>query len=82
MFDHLLPPEGDPFDGDPGEPAVDWCIHCCSHHSPEAPCEDDNDWNYDDGIDLGMIEPSDGWYLDLIARASYPGFDPHSGWRD
>jgi hypothetical protein len=27
-------------------------------------------------------ELSDGWYLDLVNRASFPTSDPHSGWRD
>ena len=33
-------------------------------------------------LEAEVMARDDGWYKDLVARASQPGHDPHSGWRD
>ena len=41
----------------------DYCEHCDREQAEAQAREHDN--------------RSDGWYLDLLARADFPGFDPH-----
>lgn len=77
MSDYLPLPEGDAWD----QPE-DWCPACDCSHPLDVPCSNESDWEPGDRVGLGPGPVSDGWYLDLVARAENPGFDPNSGWRD
>ena len=66
-------PDGEICPADFGDPCPD-----CSGE------DDEGTWGLDDVVGLGPepTEMTDGWYLDLLARAEFPGADPHSPWRD
>lgn len=62
------------------------CEGCGEMHSAEFPCaaECESAWDPDDVVDLGPGPgaSADGWYLDLVARAMFPGSSPHDDWRN
>ncbi len=67
-------------------PADDWCPEHDRWYPPESECpgclaENEGTWGPGDVVGLGPEPPADGWYLDMVRRAAFPGTaeDP---WRD